>query len=37
MPTPYISQLMSVSALVIEHGGDEDQGGQGTLDVSRLR
>jgi (p)ppGpp synthase/HD superfamily hydrolase len=24
-PIPYISHLMSVSALVIEHGGDEDQ------------
>ena len=24
-PIPYISHLMSVSALVLEHGGDEDQ------------
>jgi len=24
-PTPYISHLMTVAALVIEHGGDEDQ------------
>jgi (p)ppGpp synthase/HD superfamily hydrolase len=22
---PYVSHLMSVSALVLEHGGDEDQ------------
>jgi hypothetical protein len=24
-PVPYISHLMAVTALVIEHGGDEDQ------------
>jgi (p)ppGpp synthase/HD superfamily hydrolase len=24
-PVPYISHLMAVAALVIEHGGDEDQ------------
>lgn len=24
-PIPYISHLMSVSALVVEHGGSEDQ------------
>ncbi len=30
-PIPYISHLMTVSALVIEHGGDEDQAIAGLL------
>ena len=32
---PYISHLMAVSALVIEYGGGEDQGGQATADMIR--
>lgn len=32
---PYIAHLMSVCALVIEAGGDEDQGGRSTLDTIR--
>lgn len=30
-PIPYVSHLMSVSALVLEHGGDEDQAIAGLL------
>ncbi len=30
-PIPYISHLMSVAALVVEHGGNEDQAIAGLL------
>jgi (p)ppGpp synthase/HD superfamily hydrolase len=35
---PYLSQLMTVAALVIEHGGDGDQAIAGLLrDARRIR
>jgi (p)ppGpp synthase/HD superfamily hydrolase len=34
---PYIAHLMAVCALVLEQGGDEDQGGKPTLEEIRRR
>jgi (p)ppGpp synthase/HD superfamily hydrolase len=34
---PYVSHLMAVAALVLEHGGDEDQGGAAIAREIRVR